>query len=363
MQSGSRRPGTWLVPGILVIVALSVAPLRHAQAARSAGESPRAPKLFSADSTLEVTLTAPWRQFMRRKDRPARYPATLDYLDDAGAAKHVALAIEPRGITRLQVCKLPPVKLVFEKAAVRDSAFRGNKSLKLVTHCGNGERWEQYTVTEMLAYRIYNLVSERSFRIRPLSIRYVDSADSSTDGPHFGFLIEDDSDLAGRNQLGKLDIAKPRVDQLDPLQTSRFALFQFLIGNTDWAVLSGPTPEHCCHNSELIGPKSAATVFAVPYDFDSSGLVDAHYAAPNPALPIRSNRERLFRGFCAHNPSLEAARRELLALEPRIGQLLSEESRLTARNREAAQAYLARGFEILRDDAAFARNVMEKCRK
>jgi hypothetical protein len=351
------------VLAMLVMVVFAGTLNQHADAAPSASELPRAPKLFSTDSTLEVTLSAPWRQFMRKKDRPARYPATLDYVDDAGATQHVAIAIEPRGITRLQVCKLPPVKLVFEKAAVKDSAFRGNKSLKLVTHCGNGERWEQYTVAEMLAYRIHNLVSGLSFRIRPLSIRYVDSADSSTDGPHFGFLIEDDSELAKRNHLEKLDIAKPRVSQLDPLETSRFAMFQFLIGNTDWAVLSGPTPEHCCHNSELIGSKSAATVFAVPYDFDSSGLVNAHYAAPNSALPIRSNRVRLFRGFCAHNSSLETARRELLALQPQIGRLVSQESRLTARNREAAQDYLAKGFEILRDDAVFARNVTEKCRK
>ena len=161
MQPGSCCPiaSTSRVLALLFVLMVSIVPVRRAHAADSADDSPRAPGLFAAESTLELTLSAPWREFMRKKDHPARYSATLDYVDDAGAARHVALAIEPRGITRLHVCKLPPVKLVFEKSAVRDSVFRGNRSLKLVTHCGSGERWEQYTVIEMLAYRIYNRIS------------------------------------------------------------------------------------------------------------------------------------------------------------------------------------------------------------
>lgn len=336
---------------------------RPAGAAQSPENPTKAPKLFAVDSTLNVTLHAPWREFMRRKERPASYPATLDYTDEAGATHSIGVQIEARGITRLKVCKFPPVKLIFGKEAARGTAFRGNKSLKLVTHCGNGERWEQYPVREMLAYRIYNLVTQRSFRVRPLSVTYVDSSNQSADGPHFAFLIEDDSTLARRNDLEKLDIPKPRVAQLDPLENNRYALFQYLIGNTDWAVLGGPSADRCCHNSELIGPKSRSTVYAVPYDFDSSGLVDAHYAAPNPALPIRSNRERLFRGFCANLSTLEAARRELLQYKAQIMDLVHQESRLSGPSREAALAYLGKGFDILADDGKFADNVTAKCRK
>ena len=66
--------------------------------------------------------------------------------------------------------------------------------------------------------------------------------------------------------------------------------FQYMIGNTDW---SGAE----MHNMELIrGPDKRP--FTVPFDFDFSGIIDTRYAKPDPSLPIRSVRQRLFRGFC-----------------------------------------------------------------
>lgn len=319
--------------------------------------------LFASETTLEVKITAPWRDFMRKKNTSPRYPAKLEVTDASGSTASLDLSIEPRGITRLKVCKFPPVKLIFDKEAIKGTPFRGNKSLKLVTHCGDGERWERYPVREMLAYHIYNRITARSFRVRALSITYVDSGNQSSDGPHFAFLIEDDSALAKRNELEKLDIPKMRLSQLDSLESNRFSLFQFLIGNTDWSVLNGPSSGRCCHNSELIGPKTQASVYAVPYDFDSSGLVDAHYAAPNDALRIQNNRERLYRGFCTFQSTLETARQELLQQEAQILQLARSEDRLDAKSREVTIDYLARGFEILRDDQRFARDITAKCRK
>jgi hypothetical protein len=36
----------------------------------------------------------------------------------------------------------------------------------------------------------------------------------------------------------------------------------------------------------------------LPFDFDMSGLVDAHYAGPAPSLSIDQVTERLYLGFC-----------------------------------------------------------------
>lgn len=331
-------------------------------AADGAGPA-KAPKLFSNDATLVVTLAGPWRDFMRGKAAKKRYPGTLEYVDESGAKHPMAVAFEPRGINRLKVCKLPPIKLIFDKASVEGTPFRGNKSLKLVTHCASGERWEQYAIKEMLAYRIFNLITERSFRVRALSVTYLDTEDASADGPHFGFLIEDDSAMARRNDLRKLEVPKIELDRLEPLENSRFSLFEFLIGNTDFAVLSGPSADRCCHNSELIGENEPGKVFAVPYDFDSSGMVDAHYAEPSPVLKIRSNRERVYRGFCVGNASLDAARREILGHESGILGLAKGESRLDAGSRQTLVDYLSKGFDLLRDDAKFAAEITAKCRK
>ena len=337
--------------------------LETARAASAAGDQAKPAKLFATEAPLTLTLTAPWREFMRNKSAQKRYPGSLEYVDETGAKHSVPAVFQARGHNRLKVCKLPGIKLIFDKDTVEDTPFRGNKSLKLSTHCDNGERWEQYDAKEMLAYHIYNLVTERSFRVRAASVTYVDNVERSSDGPHFGFLIEDDSALAKRNHLDRLDMTRLEPEQLDSLEASRFALFEFLIGNTDFAVLNGATPDRCCHNSVLIGANAQSKVIAVPYDFDSSGLVDAHYAVPNAVLHISSNRERVYRGFCANNSALATARTDFLRLEPQMLELARSEPRLVAASKQWVDDYLSKGFDVLRDDAKFARDVTAKCRK
>ena len=348
---------------IVVMLAALVFAAGPAFAGAEGGDQKKSAKLFATDVPLAMTLTAPWREFARNKNSNTNYPATLEYVDESGTKRSVQLAVATRGHNRLKVCKFPPIKLIFAKEAVKDTLFHGDKSLKLVTRCDNDERSEQYIVKEMLAYRIYNLVTERSFRARPLSVTYVDGADRSSDGAHIAFLLEDDSDLAKRNDLKKLDVAKIDLGQLEPLEASRMSLFEYLIGNTDFATLNGPTAKHCCHNTVLFAANPQSKVFAVPYDFDSSGLVDAHYAVPNAVLHISSNRERVYRGFCANNATLDTARREFLHLEPQILELARKDSRLVERSKEWVGEYLSKGFEVLRDDAKFARDITGKCRK
>ena len=355
-------PGYRKATVVVMLVGLVFA--SHPAFAKAAGgDQAKSPKLFSTEATLALTLTAPWKDFARNKNSKTSYPATLEYVDESGAKRSVPLTVTTRGHNRLKVCKFPPIKLIFEKDVVKETPFHGNKSLKLVTRCDSDERSEQYIVKEMLAYRIYNLVTERSFRARPLSVTYIDSADHSSDGAHFAFLVEDESDLAKRNELEKIDLPKLDLAQLEPLEASRMSLFEYLIGNTDFAVLNGPAGKHCCHNSVLIGANPQAKMYAVPYDFDSSGLVDAYYAVPNAVLKISSNRERVYRGFCANNATLETARREFLHLEPQILDLGRKDSRLVDRSKEWVGDYLSKGFEVLRDDGKFAREITAKCRK
>ena len=336
---------------------------RAAFAGPAGGDPAKSPKLFATDATLALTLTAPWRDFMRNKNAKTRYPGTLEYADESGTRHSLPVAFATRGHNRLNVCRFPPTRLLFETDAAADTPFRGNKSLKLVRPCNGDERSEQYVIKEMLAYRIYNLITQRSFMVRPLAVTFADSSGHGSDGPHFGFLLEDDADLAKREKLDKLDVPRLDLAQLEPQEANRLSLFEYLIGNTDFAELSGPTSNRCCHNTVLFGENLPAKAFAVPYDFDSSGLVDAHYAVPSPILHIHSNRERVYRGFCAINATLETARRETLHLEPQILELVRTERRLTPDSSQAADDYLSKGFELLRDDEKFARELTAKCRK
>src|ERR1041385_488139 len=114
------------------IVALFVALLgaaHPAPAGAAGGDATKSSNLFGTDATLALTLTAPWREFVRNKSSKASYPGTLDYVDESGAKRSLPLAFSTRGHNRLKVCRFPPVKLIFEKEAVKGTPFHGNKSL------------------------------------------------------------------------------------------------------------------------------------------------------------------------------------------------------------------------------------------
>ncbi len=351
----------WRQPAMVVVVLL-VGVQAAADDGRGAPEREPVP-LFRATDTVRLTLSADWRRLVRDKKNQQPYPAVLQYQDVSGQRRDIAVTVERRGITRQQICRFPPVKLRFDRDDVAGTLFAGNKSLKMVTHCDSGRRWEQYYLLEMLAYHIYNLFTERSFRVRPLEVSYHDSQRDRTDDPRFAFLIEDDKLVARRNGLKTSAAVSIQPDDLDAMESSRLALFQYLIGNVDWSALSGPQADECCHNTKLIAAASGAPLYALPYDFDSAGLVDAHYAAPNDKLPIKFVTQRLYRGFCAHNHTLAAARAEFIAQRAAIESLFRQESRLRESTRERALDYLDEFYEVQADDSKFERKITNACRK
>jgi len=360
-ERGHCRPfaGGLLACLILLLYGLGAS----AQEQANKAEPVKPEKLFSSTETLSVTLTLPWRDIVKSKDNQDPYPATIEFTDSLGQTQTLPLTVERRGLTRQVVCKYPPIKLRFEKETVKGTAFRGQKSIKMVTHCDKGDRWEQYYIKEMLAYFMYNLITERSFRVRPLSITYVDSDGGRPEKPRFAFLIEDIDDVAKRNDLEVLEIGEIDPADLESMDASRFALFQYMIANVDWSALSGPDSDECCHNAKLIGLDPKRDLYAIPYDFDSAGLVNAHYAAPNEKLSIKKVTQRLYRGFCVHNPTLDAARNEYLAEEQAIYAIVENESLLTKSSSKNALKFLGEFFDTLREPQNFQRYVIAKCRK
>lgn len=319
--------------------------------------------LFATDDTLKVTLQAPWSRIGKQTPTSIRHPAVLSYTDAQGVSRRIDASVETRGITRLSVCRFPPLRLRFARTAVEGTVFEGHSALKLVTHCSPGPVWEQYYIQEMLAYRIYNRITDHSFRVRPLDIAYQDLAGGKTNRSHFAFLIEDVDDMARRNGRKESRQTRFAPREFDAVALSRFMLFQYLIGNTDWEVLSGPKQDQCCHNVRVTRAGAPDGLIAVPYDFDSSGMVDAQYAGPHKSLPIKQVTQRLFRGFCRHNETLETVRQEFLGQRQAIFDLLKNESRLSAQRRRTVGNYFEGFYRTLENDARFARDISGKCRK
>src|SRR5256885_2062303 len=162
--------------------------------------------------------------------------------------------------------------------------------MKLATHCRGGRNFEQYTLEEYLIYRIFNLLTERSFQVRLAHVTYVDTAHTRDTLTRYGFFIEDDNRMARRNHTHVITSQGIPQEGTDPDQVGLIAVFEYMIANTDWSVGG-------LHNIVLTEDTSG-TVYPVPYDFDWSGVISTPYARPDARLNITSVRQRLFRGYC-----------------------------------------------------------------
>ena len=99
------------------------------------------------------------------------------------------LKVSPRGKSRRKQCDFPPLRLDFKKKATDGSIFAGQNKLKLVTHCSRRLARGGYLAAEMLAYRLFNTLTDASFRVRAVQIDYVDTdKEHSESWP--GFVIE-----------------------------------------------------------------------------------------------------------------------------------------------------------------------------
>jgi len=343
---------------VLMFCFLLNAPLLFAQ------DKVKPPKLFSEFSEMQVTLTGPWNTIKRNKKKDARYPVQLTYTGADGASHTIDVEATLRGITRRRICDFPPLKLHFDKKAMKGTEFRGNKSLKLVTYCDTSSKYEQYYIKEFLTYRIYNLITEFSFRARPMMIEYVDSEKSKKKSiTRFGFLIEDADDVAKRNDVKELEIPSAPYRDLEPVSTSQLSLFQYMIGNLDWAATSGPREDKCCHNARLIGAgEDVDPKYAIPYDFDSSGLVNTHYAAPPDGLRVRNIRQRLYRGFCVRNNELPQTIAQFNELKPEIIALFQDNKHLSDYMREDAIDYIEGFYKIINNPKKLKKEITDKCR-
>ena len=321
------------------------------------------PALFPADApTLKVSISAPWEELVRKRKNRPEYKAMVSYTGADGELVHVPATVTTRGRSRLKMCRFPPLRLDFKKKDAAGTLFAGQKKLKLVTRCKRNNKYADYLKVEFLIYQAYNLVTDNSFRVRMLEIDYVENSGDAYRLSEVGFFLEDKRSVAARLDLDNIKIKSLKTDRLDPESLSRYAVFQYLIGNTDWSVLAGPTDDDCCHNGILLGEEGSDEGWIpVPYDFDQSGMINTEYAAPGAGLPIRTVRTRLYRGFCTSNANLDDSIVEFTAIETELGELF-ESADLSYRAHSNAVSYLQDFFEIVNDPASVEKKIRAKCR-
>ncbi len=271
----------------------------------------------------------------------------LHYTDYEGTATlHVSghtydVTLEKRGKSRLKRCRFPPLRLNFQRSQLTGTVFEGQNKLKLVTHCSNSDERKGNLAAEFLIYRLYNQLTDDSFRVRWIDIDYVKNGRTTT---HGAFFIEHKRSLAARLDAQLLETAQVAREDLDPVAAARIALFAYMVGNTDYSLERGPADE-CCHN--VVPLERADKVLPVPYDFDSTGVVDPDYATPVAQLGIRSVRQRLYRGYCMHDDQLSTVKARFITQTPALSALLDSVHQLPERKRKKVGRYLGSFYDDL----------------
>jgi hypothetical protein len=322
--------------------------------------------LFSTYDLLEITLEADFHT-IRREDRERgaeERPAILRWTEPDGTSGFQGIQVGTRGRFRLERrnCDLPPLRLNVRRSEADGTVFENQDKLKLVGVCKpNQTYWEQYVYSEYLIYRAFNLLTPLSFRVRPVRVTYVDTSGEEETLVKFGFLLEDDSQLAARNGGWKRDWESGQLDPraLRPRHAVIVDVFQYFIGNTDWSAVE-------MHNMELLQFPDEPPI-TVPFDFDFSGMVDARYAIPDPDADIRSVRQRRYRGFCAEevNRSPEVYD-EVFQLfrdkEEEFRQLWRSQEGLEEGTLSKAMDYMEEFFQIINDPDRIESYMLRDCR-
>lgn len=316
--------------------------------------------LFRTADPLAVTLAADFKALSkdRQVDSPKRFPGVLTVAGEGRQPVAIPVQLGTRGNLRLnsRTCSFVPLRVEFSKkeTETKGTPFESQGSLKLVTHCENTGDHEQYVLGESLAYKIANILTPDSFRIRVARATYVDTTKGKTLTTRSAIFIEDQDDLARRMQGRIAPVEKLLFRNLDQPSLLRLTVFQVMIGNTDYSI-------HALHNARLIQDPQGV-MRPVAYDFDVSGLVNPPYAAPDPRLRLSSVRDRRYRGPCLPVEQLEPTLAEFRAKKAEILALYDAEAGLNERYRNAAKDYLKDFFDIIANQRRTKFLFVDRCR-
>lgn len=310
------------------------------------------PGLFDSEKTLVIKLKTNLKQLLKTKNNVDYQEGEITVND-----KTYPVRLRARGNYRRENCSFPPITLNFSKTKFENKSYEQLKKLKLVNACNMQKSYEQYILREYMIYRAFNVMSDKSFKVRLLKINYVDTQEKVKTVTRYGFIIEDQYMMADR--LDGVIIKKTGIrDQ----STNRehiimLSIFHFMMGNTDWTV-------PLIHNLKLLKLNNITETapYVVPYDFDYTGMVDASYAIPAPILGIKSVRERLYWGKCYSEAELQIAISKFIRQKGTLYDLYQNFELFNKASLNYSINYLESFYKIIEDDKKWKYYFIKKCR-
>ncbi len=309
--------------------------------------------LFLSDEVLNLELRSNFTEIMAdTADDPESHDGKLIYRSPDGKTKKFSVKVRARGDFRRdpEMCSFPPLLLNFKKKEVKNTIFRNQDKLKLVTPCQR----EEDVVEEYVIYRMYNEVTDMSMKVRLVKIRYFDTYSGKELFERHSFFIEDEDHVAKRNNAFKKNIFHTPFD-LDRENFMRMSVFEYLIGNKDWFITSR-------RNIVIIQPQDTTKApWVVPYDFDFAALIDASYTRPRIVSEEYLSTRRVYKGLCYTDDEFKRTFDFYRKLKPVFESIIDGQELISKATRRENIRYLERFYSIIEDREQFEKEFLETC--
>lgn len=313
--------------------------------------------LFEYEEPIHFTMKLDLKTFKKTRRDEKYQPAEMTcQVNDTFRITH-PVRIKARGIFRRDNCTFPPFWLNIRYSGIESDNLKGINKMKMVIRCRKSEHHEYYILREYMVYKIYNLITPYSFRVRLVKLKFVDTGKDNEATEDWAFLIEPADHMTKRLngvfiKSDRLSIRTVNRDMMDMV-----ALFQYMIGNGDFSVTGQ-------HNLKIMTVKDQAVpgFVPVPYDFDFTGLVNAEYASPRESLGIKTVRERYFLGPCRSRDIQLEAIQNFAAYRDEIIEYINGFEYLDEKEKADMVGYLESYFSESEDEMFIGQRLATTCR-
>jgi hypothetical protein len=311
--------------------------------------------LFTNNEVLNISLRFDVTNYRRKKPKEEYMDGLLTYHISEKDSINKNIKLKSRGEMRNGYCDFPPIRLNFSKAGFQKADVSKIDKIKLVTHCEYGN--EENLFKEYLIYKLYNVLTDTSFRVRLVKIEYINTYKKSKPIDSYAFFIEPIEILAVRTNSIAVTSVNLSQKNIYPEMMDRVAIFNYMVGNTDWSV---PNQHNVKILSKLTVGNSGLGMI-VPYDFDYSGLVNADYAVPFEGLGITSVTERRYVGICRSEETFIQALQEFKDKKEEFYKVINGFSLLKEKTKKEMIGYLDTFFSGFDKRNTVVFDILSKC--
>lgn len=308
--------------------------------------------LFMSDEIIRIELRSDFSAIQaERTGDPEYHDGKLIYYTEGSKTK-LSVKVMARGNFRLspENCNFPPLLVDFRKSEVKNTIFENQDKLKLVTPC----QYEEDVIDEYTIYKLYNQVTDLSFKVRLVKILYIDDRLNKRLFEKYSFFIEDKDHVAERNNA----VAKDKF--LTPFDINRenlqkLSVFEYLIGNKDWYITSRK-------NIVIMQSKDASReLYAVPYDFDFSGFVNAEYTKIKGISEEVLVERRVYQGLCYTEDELEGIFQFYTELRPVFESIIKNQKFISDYGRKQIIRYISNFYTLIKNYNLVRQEFLSEC--